>query len=402
MQSFQYVQDILKDNYGKAIINQVYKKAPLFAVFKKKTADFAGKRLVIPLQYADTQAVAARAGYNWTLPSAQRNYYTQTYIQMKRIYGRVKIDNFSIASAKGEGGWEDPLTREMKSVADAFAQQIDRMLIGDGRGILATVSSYSNGVATLAAPGGVSGDTPTNKFFKNGMIIDGYTGSTYAGTYRVENTVSTNQITISILSGNAPAANNVLYVSGAFDGTNYGELMGIRGIISDVNCPSTSDFQGIDRSVHSWWKAYVNTTSGTLSEGLIQVDLDAIDDRTAGDPVDLMLTTKALRNKLISLMQALRKVETIEFKAGWKAIKYIGGEIELPVMVHKDLPSGYIFYIATPHIKLYTLKGLEWDDRGGMIKPVAGEDAVEAWFRFYANLGTDCSNAHGVHTNVSA
>jgi len=44
-----------------------------------------------------------------------------------------------------------------------------------------------------------------------------------------------------------------------------------------------------------------------------------------------------------------------------------------------------------------------WDDKGGgVVKPVAGSDAYEAWFKIYANLGTDCRNAHGKYTDFHA
>jgi hypothetical protein len=49
------------------------------------------------------------------------------------------------------------------------------------------------------------------------------------------------------------------------------------------------------------------------------------------------------------------------------------------------------------------LKNLVWDDKGGgVVKPVAGSDAYEAWFKIYGNLGTDCRNAHGKTTNYTA
>jgi len=89
-------------------------------------------------------------------------------------------------------------------------------------------------------------------------------------------------------------------------------------------------------------------------------------------------------------------------KAGWKALKYIGGSIELPIMVHKHLNDGHFYVVSLPHIKFYTLKKLVWDNKGGgIVKPVAGYDAYEAWFKMYGNIGTDCRNAHGKLTGVT-
>jgi len=101
-------------------------------------------------------------------------------------------------------------------------------------------------------------------------------------------------------------------------------------------------------------------------------------------------------------MQGDRMISTMDMKAGWKAIKYVGGSVSLPIMIHKNLPVGYWYYISLPHITFYTLKKLVWDNKGGgIVKPVANYDAYESWFKMYGNIGTDCRNAHGKLTGLT-
>ena len=104
-QEFQYIQDILKDIYAPSIVNQVYTKAPVWAQFKTKTVSAGGKRVVIPVRTALTEAVGAKKANTYTLPTALKTSYDQTYVYLKRNYGRVQVDGFSIESAKGKGGW---------------------------------------------------------------------------------------------------------------------------------------------------------------------------------------------------------------------------------------------------------------------------------------------------------
>ncbi len=406
MQEFQYIQSILKDVYGKAIVNQVAKKSPLWAIFEKKTAEFAGKRMVTSLQTSFVESVGARAANNYDLPTPSRAGYDQTYVVAKRVYGRVQVDVFSIESSKGKGGWVDVLTNEIKSATNAFAIDIDRQLLGNGKGILGVVASVASNVITVKDPGGVVGDTPITKFFRVGQIIDIYAPS--GGTKRADSVeitaVNPANNTITVSSAGTAAANDLILREDVLETTTYssGELMGINGIIDTGNYPTDSEFQGIDATSKSFWRAYVKSSAGALTETLIQEALDQIEQNTDGEPIDLMVTTYAVRNKLIALMQALRKIDTLDLKAGWKAIKYVGGSVELPVMVHPKAPAGYIYLISTPHIKLYQLKPLEWDDaQGGVVKNVAGKDVYEAFFRFYGNLGTDCRNAHGKLTGVT-
>lgn len=408
-QEFQYIGDILKEFYAPAIVNQVYKKAPLWAQIEKKETGFYGKKLTIPVQTAFTEAVGSRVANNYALPTAQKNTYDQSYLYMKRIYGRIQVDGFSIEAAQGKGGWVDIVSAETKGVSNAFALEVDRQCLGRGDAILGLVASNSGSDIVVDSPHGISGDTPAAKFFRAGMVIDVWDNT--SGTSQLVDSLTINSISSATLtlSGStgvsSTADGDYVTREDAFSTTtaNIGDMMGIDGIISHDDHPLTADFQGIDRDSYEVWQAYEDSTSQVISETVIQGLLDAIEKRTDGEPVDLLLTTFALRNKLVDIIRADRQVDTLDMKAGWKAIKYVGGALgELPIMVHKNCPTGYLYAISLPHIKFYTLKKLVWDNKGGgIVKPVAGNDAYEAWFKMYANLGTDCPNAMGKLTGLT-
>lgn len=407
MQEYQYLSDVLKEVYAPAIVDQIPKKSPLWAIFEKKTADFAGKQYVIPVQLAFSEAVGGRAANNYNLPDAQRNLYDQTYIKMKRMYGRVMIDGFSIESAKGKGGWVDVLTAEIKGVTNAFSIDIDRQLLCGGTGTLGLVKTAitsSQAYINVKDAAGITGNIPATKFFRKGMVITVGSGSTEYQITSVDEANGNIYITPNISSA---SVGDAIYRAGVYSSTadDIGEMMGIDGIVGTGNAPG-STFQGIDASAEPLWRAYVNTTSTVFSESAIQSALDEIDKNTDGETVDLLWTTYGVRNKFIAVMQTLRALDTITFTGGWKAIKYVGGNVELPIMVHPKMhqtSSGhYIYFLSTKHIKRYELLPLTWDDKGGgVVKPVAGKDAYEAWFKIYTNLGTDCRNAHGKLTTVT-
>lgn len=407
-QEYQYISDILKEFYTPAIVNQLWKKSPLWAILKKKTKDMVGKRVVTPVRVGLTEAVGARAANDYTLPTAQRNLYDQAYITMKRNYGRVQVDGFSIASAKGKGGWIDVLQGEIQGATDAFALDVDRQLIGGGLGILGFMAAgYSTTTIAVDSPGGIVDATANTRFFRKGQVVDIYDSDNepiHATASQISAVDPVNG-TVTFTGGGVVTAvedNDIVYRANVYGaGDNIGEMMGIDGIIGTGNAPG-STFEGIDASAEVTWRSRVNTTGGVISEQLIQEDLDAIENNTDGEPVDMILTSLALRNKLIAIMKTYYKVETLNFKAGWKGIKYVGGSAEIPVLTHKNCPAKYMYYLSMPHLTLWTLKNLTWDDKGGgVVKPVAGSDAYEAWFKIYANLGTDCRNAHGKTTNFA-
>ena len=408
-QEFQYIQDILKEFYAPAIVNQVYKKAPFWAQIKKLTKGVYGKRVVIPVQTAFSEAVGARVAHNYTLPTASRSTFDQAYIYMKRQYGRIKVDGFAIESAKGKGGWVDIVTAETKGVANAFAIDVDRQSLGRGDGVLGHVAAAvtTSADVTVDNPFGIT-ETSVADLFRAGMVIDildESTGAVNANSLSISS-ISSNTLT---LSATCTAADGDLVCREDVGSTtvgNIGEMMGLDGLISASNYPSPSTgsegttFEGIVTSSDYSWKSYINSTQTVISETAIQELLDQVEQNTDGENVNLALTTYDLRNKLIEIMQGDRMLQTMDLKAGWKAIKYIGGNIELPIMVHKQLSPYHFYAVSLPHIKFYTLKKLVWDNKGGgIVKPVAGEDAYEAWFKMYGNIGTDCRNAHGKATN---
>lgn len=410
-QEFQYVSDALKDVYAPVMKKQIPKISPLYNLFQKKPKQaFAGKQFIIPLQLTFSEAVGGRAANNYTLPAARRITYDQASLTVKKIYGRVGIDGLALKSSQGKGGWVDLLTNEIEGNTAAFAIDLDRQLLCGGKGVLGVVHTTATTPYTsilIKDPGGIVGDTPITKFFRKGMVISFGSDSTeYTVTGVIPGAAGTAAITIDPATTAAiAAAGTAIYRAGVYGvGDAVGEVMGIEGIVGTGNTPG-STFEGIDASAVSEWQAYVDSASHVISTAgdiVFQNALDAIEQVSAGEPVDIAITGYTVRNELIKKMQALRQIDTLDLKAGWKAIKYVGGSLELPFLVHPKCPAGYVYLLSTPHLKIYELLPLTWDNSGGgIIKPVAGSDAYEAWFKTYINFGTDCRNAHGKMTNVS-
>ena len=406
-QEFQYIQDILKEFYAPAIVNQVYKRAPLWAQVEKLVSSVYGKKVVIPVQTAFTEAVGARMANNYTLPTAQKNSYDQCSLTMKRLYGRIQVDGFSIDSAKGKGGWVDIVSAETKGVANAFALDMDRQVMARGDGVIGHVASTAGSTILVDNPLGIT-EATSSRWFRQGMVIDGIdltdNGRDVDSLTISSINSSTGTLTMSADTGIANLADgDLLTREDVWSATaaNIGEIMGLDGIIDSGN-PIGTDFEGISRTGTGGeiWQAYENSAATVISETAIQEVLDAIENRSDGEPVDLLLTTQTLRNKLIDLLRADRQISTMDLKGGWKALKYVGGPMgELPIMTHKFCPPGYMYFISLPHLKFYTLSKLVWDNKGGgVVKPVAGYDAYEAWFKMYCNLGTDCPNSMGKKT----
>ena len=406
-------------------MNQVYVKSPVWSQVKKTSKGVQGKRVYIPLRHTLSEAVGGLAANEYTLHAANRTQYDSTYIYQKRNYGRVQVDGLAIEASKGKGGWIDAFSGETKSIADSFAIEIDQQVMGRGTAILGVVDAAvttSSKTVGIDDPHGITKTSPGFMWVRKGMYVDFEDVTTHnkipttamTGYYVDSVTPASNQFKLTTSPATSLADGDfVCRVGGSsFDSssdstidaynTGNGVIMGIDRIIDNDQTNYAGDdvdsFQGIDgnSSSNNWWRATVQSTRGILTETKIQEDLDAIEESTDGTAPNLALTTKAIRNKLIEIVKSDRMFSTLNLVGGWEAIKYKGGSVNLPIMVHKFAPTGYIYYMNLKHLKFYTLKKLVWDNSGGgIIKPVAGEDQYEAWFKMYGNLGTDNRNAMG-------
>jgi hypothetical protein len=285
--------------------------------------------------------------------------------------------------------------------------------MGRGTAILG-VCDAANSTTTQGVdnPHGRLEATPGYMWFRKGMTVSfwntgssAYIPTTATVGYGIASiTPGSNQFVLSTSPAAATADGDYIVRtnSASFDtsdittidahATGNGVIMGIDRIIDDDQNTVTAygddldSFQGIDgsASAQNWWRAKVQGTTasgrGILTETKLQEDLDAIEQNTDGDAPNLALTTYALRNKLIEIVKSDRMISTLNLVGGWEAIKYRGGSVSLPIMVHKFNPTGYIYYINLKYLKFYTLKKLVWDSSGGgVIKPVSGEDQYEAW-----------------------
>ena len=417
-QEFRYIEAILKEWYAPAIVNQIYVKSPLWSLVKKSSKGVSGKRVYIPLRHTLSEAVGGNISGVNTLPTAGKVGYDSTYIWQKRNYGRVRVDGYGIEASKGRGGWIDLFAGETRAIAESFAIDVDNQVMGRGTGILGhsqgTLSTYT---VTVDNPHGIypAEASPGYMWFRKGMLIDSIAqAGTVVDSDLIIDSIAPASNTITFTGAPSQYADGDYFVranTGSFSSgvtvtdahaAGNGVIMGIDRIIDDDSALQTADtatFQGITASGTSnvWWRAQRMRTSSTiLTEMKIQEDLDQIEKNTDGDSPNLALTTYALRNKLIEIVKSDRMLQSLKLVGGWEAIKYRGGSVSLPIMVHKFCPTGYWYYINLKYLTFYTLKKLTWDSKGGgIVKPVAGSDEFEAWFKMFGNLGIDKRNAMG-------
>src|SRR6266404_1542877 len=137
--------NILKVVYGPGIAELIQTKTPVLDMFEEGAADaWTGKYVEYPVVVGRSEG-AGYASEGGQLPTAGAEKTTLTRIGMRYGYARIQLTGQVIAQSEGnKGAFASAMEREMGGVVKSLAAERGRIILHDGRGILALV----NGTAT--------------------------------------------------------------------------------------------------------------------------------------------------------------------------------------------------------------------------------------------------------------
>ncbi len=341
---------------------------PLLAKIKQTSADVWGKEVRRLAQYGINGGVGAGTETG-DLPAAAGNNYEQFVTTLKNLYGTIEISDKAIrASASDAGAFVNLLNAEMDGLFKAASYNFGRMLFGDGSGVLATVTSVSNGKIYV--------DSVKN--IVEGMVIDcllngeatEVVGRRVLAVDRVNKTVTVTGTTVTSSIQGAK-----ITVQGSYNQ----EITGLGAIFK-----STGTIYGLDRATHQWLVPYMQTQVGNISETVIQTAIDYLDEN-AGSKVNFIVCSSGVKRAFQNYMNSYkRNVDVMDLKGGYKAISYNG----IPIISDRFCPSGTMYLLNTDDFALHQLcdwKWLEGED-GKVIKQVAGKPVYTATLVKYADL----------------
>lgn len=380
------LSSILKNQYLGPVREQVNNKIVLLNRIGKDEDSVVGKNFTIPLHHGRNEGIGARAD-GGTLPTAGAQGYKEAIVPMKYMYGRIKLTGPTIKAAKSnEGAFIRAVESEMKGLAKDLKAEFNRMLYGDGTGILATCGTTTASTTVTVA------STARLRVGMRVDVIKTADGTVSTGDQGATILTIPNATTFTI--GSAITTDNTFSVYRA--GSRNLEVMGLNGIFSD-----TLTLQGLDVATFAWWKANVLANGGTnraISLSLMQTALDATETNSDGE-VSAIYTTHGIRRAYQALLQADRVYQnTMEFDGGFKALDYNG----LPLIADKDAVANTLFFADESHLKMYRMSDWEWmEEDGAILSRVSGEDAYEAVLFKYCELGCSARNAQTVLKDIT-
>ena len=392
--TYSTIAKALKNQYLPVLQKQIEKEVQTYDLFKKESEGVNSQDFYIKMFKAYPQGVGP-AARGEALPTPSPAGYEESKVYTKDNYGVVEFD----AKIEDEGsGIVDIIDFEMEAMQESFIKELNfQLAYGGPLGGRSTVASVAGQVITVDAPVGRE-----TEFIYPNMYLDSYAGATPHNTAFKVTSVNKATKEITVTGGiTSTVDNDVLYRAGS-----YG--LGVMGLNTLIG--NTGTIQAIDSAAagNDWWQSIVVDKSakwGTSAADFLDSIQDIIDQVELQGPnskINLIYAWPLFTRQYVSVLEAKRQiVNTLEFKAGRKGIAYVNVDREIPILKDRYLPYYTVFFLDTTKIKIYTQKGIHWEEKGGgILKVLERKDIYTAWLKFYAEMGTVQRNSHGKWTNT--
>ena len=382
------IDSILKNQYLGPLREQVNYDVVCLDILEKNADVVTGKNFTVPLHVGGNESVSSVAeGGN--LPAAGNQQYKETIIPQRYVYATIELSGPTIKATKSNAGaFVRAIESEMKGASNDFKRQLNRMMFGDGSGILSKCG------VTAAATTVVVEST---KYIRTGMTVDiltSATGVTVANGTGVKVLSVPSATTFTVALAVTTGVNEAVYISGS---RNI-EVMGLSGIVSP-----TKVLQTLDPAAYPFWAASVLANAGTpraITEGLMQTAMDTTETASDGT-VKAILTSFGVRRAYQALLTTNRRyvaTTDLTLKGGRKALNYN----ELPLIADKDAPVGKMFFLDTDYLQILELSDFDWmQEDGAILSRVAGKDAYGATLYRYLELGCTSRNAQTLLSDIT-
>jgi hypothetical protein len=366
--------------------------------------DFVGNEFRIPIKSKRNQSVGFRSE-NETLPAPGSSEYTYLSEPLRYSYSLFNITGQLLkASESSEGAFRSAFKAEMEDTVLSNKLDFNRAAFNDGTGTMAVVRNNEAAAQTV-----IDVDSTIN--FRGGEIIDGVTLATGVvieparEVTSVDRTNRTITVTPALTTGLTATTDG--WVRSSRDSTvavpNNSwnkEIEGLKSIVKD-----TGTFHGISPTTYPFWKSYVKTSSGAITDTLLRDAKDGVMFESGFDlesGLDFALvTTRGIRRRYADTLTALKRfndAQSVKLHGGFTAVMFD----ENPIFVDDQCPVSTLYGISTN--KLFWSQASDWDwmeEDGKVLKWESRRDRYVAVLYKYCQLGTTARNAHFVLQGVT-
>lgn len=388
------VAAITKEIYGPRIVDQLENETTLLKRIEKTSrgtvSETGGKYVTFPLKVRRNGGIGYRNELEQLQAPGQQGW-TNVRVPLRYGYGRVNLSGQTIELVNDNSqAFASAMTEEMDGIKNDIQKDTNRILWGNGLGVLGTINTVANGNAVAIQ--GADLQQAVN-WFDMSMQVDILASN---GTPKAVNrqVVGINEVTGVITFDGATQAT---VVGDIFVRTgNYGrEPQGLTSLVS-----ASGTLFNLDPTVEPLWKSTEDNTGGALSESKMIKMCDLL--RQKGGKPTAIFTDLGTRRAYFNLLTTQRRFTgTTDFGGGFTGLAF-AYDTDIPVITDTDAPAGKMWFLKEDTFTVYRRKPWYWEDKDGNVwKWVTNYDAFEALLKQYWEFATDRRNANGVMTAIT-
>ncbi len=375
----------LKTWFQGPMVDGLNENCPVYRASEKIKAKWDGDSVVRPLRLRRNQGIGATSD-GGNLPAIGRQGSTRATINNKYNYLRFGITGPMIKAAQTDrGSFVRSASFELEMGYKDLTTNLNRQLIWDGSGTIATISSAVSGSSTAVIAGRTSAE-PALKYIDVGTTFDVYSGSTLiaSGIQVVSissGTASSATATVVCDQTFTAAAATNLVLSGSYGNEITGLLYALDG--------GTSTIYGVDRS------AYIAYQGNSSDQASAQLTLDAMQNiwnegmrrGNLGKYSAVYCDYTSLRYYQKLLVTDKRYTNTVKGDGTFgSADGYYMDFSGLPIVPDKDSPVRF-FFLPQEVLEFYINCEMEFaDETGTMYIAQTDTDSFEVRIRHFGNF----------------
>lgn len=395
--------DVLKEDYQPDIAEQINNDVTLLH-FIENDADatiVGGQYAVESLHIKRNPGIGSRAE-GGVLPVAGNQGFDRALFYVKQSYGRMQLSGKVMAVSQGDDkSFISALDAESKGLARDLTTDANRMMFGDGSGILAQPTS--DGIQGSATASEATVNLDSIKHVEIGSRVDLVTASNgnavSGGQSMVVKSVdrTNNRVTFTTQSTLASAATTAgIY---RVDSRNQ-EIFGLDAITDDANSTvGVDNFGSIDRSddANDFWRGnQFDKTGENFDTEWIKEAYDEIELR-GGGRVDYAISDFSTWRKIAEISKPdIRYPASSGYQEkidrGLDIVEFDG----VGIARDRQCPTATLYLFDSMAIRLYNVTDWQFMDFDGeVLNRVNDKDAYEATMFRYWQLGSNMPNATG-------
>lgn len=392
--SLSTVSAITKEVYGPRIVDQLENETTLVKRMDKSsqgvTSEVGGKYVTFPLKVRRNSGISYRDELSQLAPAGQQGW-TSVRVPLRYGYGRVYLSGQTIELVdENYQAFASAMTEEMTGLKNDIQKDTNRILWGNGLGVLGTVDA-----AATSATQSVGADADAVKYFDMDMIVDVCS----AAGVPVAGGTGLKIIGIDEAAGNITLSASVTtVVGGVITRTgNYGkEPQGLTSLVSNSN----AELFNLSSDDEPTWTSYVDSTGGALSESNMIKTCDVL--RTKGGRPTAIWADLGTRRAYFNLLTTQRRFTgTKDFNGGFTGMAF-SYDTDIPLMTDVDAPKGGLWFLNEDTFKIYRSKPWYFEDKDGSVwKWVTDYDAFQAMMKQYWEFALDRRNVNARMTGIT-